>query len=110
VTTTRSATPTELTPDELALFPTNLRGTLLSIKQEWYEAGQREGRAAADELEAVVRDHIGQRTEFMNVLRSDTGTDSDGNPDADYYRWMGHAGARRQLAEKLGWPIPGGGL
>ena len=50
-----------------------------------------------DDLRTAVIDHINQRPEYIQALRNTRG---DGN-QADYYRWSGHAEARRQLAQKL---------
>ncbi|MGH1563079.1 hypothetical protein [Mumia sp. DW29H23] len=54
-----------------------------------------------DALDPVV-DHINQRPEYVQALRNTRG---DGD-QADYWRWQGHAEARRQLAAKLGLPVP----
>lgn len=56
------------------------------------------------DIAQVVRDFIAKRGEYITACRN------SGGDDADYYRWLGHAGARRQLAEALGWDVPGGGI
>ena len=53
---------------------------------------------------ATVQKHMNKRGEYITACQNSTGG------DPDYYRWTGHAGARRQLAESLGSPIPGGWL
>lgn len=54
------------------------------------------------QLEAAIKDFIDQRPEYITALKNTRGDDSQ----ADYYRWSGHAEARRQLAQKLGWTVP----
>lgn len=60
--------------------------------------------AAAPHLvgEPVVLDFIEQRVEYVRALRQFRGS----SRDADYWRWQGHAEARRQLAERLGVKVP----
>lgn len=45
--------------------------------------------------EQVVADFIAQREEYIRVLKQTV------NANHDYYRWQGHAEARRQLRDKL---------
>ncbi|MFE2556029.1 hypothetical protein ACFXGT_08325 [Streptomyces sp. NPDC059352] len=59
-------------------------------------------RAQVAELEASAEKVAGfcaKRAEYVTNLR-----DCNGN-DADYYRWTGHAEARRQLSQMLGLPV-----
>lgn len=49
---------------------------------------------------ATVFAHIDQRPEYITALRNSTDTNDD------YWRWSGHAAARRQLAEALGMTVP----
>ena len=59
-----------------------------------------DGKPAPDAQPAgVVADFVAERAEYVTVLRQCT----DSSPD--YYRWQGHAEARRQLAERLGQPV-----
>lgn len=51
-------------------------------------------------LRAAVEKFINERSEFVTALKNSSGN------DADYHRWSGHAEARRQLAEDLGWTVP----
>lgn len=53
-------------------------------------------------LEAKVEAFINQRPEYVTALRNTRG---DGD-QSDYYRWSGHAEARRQLATTLGVKVP----
>lgn len=55
--------------------------------------------AALREQLAKVTAFCAQRAEYVTNLR-----DYNGN-DADYYRWTGHAEARRQLSQLLGLPV-----
>lgn len=57
--------------------------------------------AALEAVDAVARDFINERPEYVNSCRN-------AHPDADhdYYRWQGGAEGRRQLAERLGWTVP----
>jgi hypothetical protein len=61
-------------------------------------------RLAAEELERlrrfekVVADFIGDRGEYVTALLN-CGPDNT----ADYWRWQGHAEARRQLLASLPW-------
>jgi hypothetical protein len=43
----------------------------------------------------IVAAYIAQRDEYIQALRSSV------QADADYFRWSGHAEARRQLSERL---------
>lgn len=52
----------------------------------------------------VVRDFCAERSEFVSVLKNCT------ENNADYYRWQGHAEARRQLTERLAGTIDGPGV
>ncbi|MFF7851872.1 hypothetical protein ACFZDF_30435 [Streptomyces sp. NPDC007910] len=55
------------------------------------------------ELEAAAEKVAGfcaQRAEYVNNLRN-----CNPNADHDYYRWTGHAEARRQLSQLLGLPV-----
>lgn len=61
------------------------------------EASTRE-RLRAQAL--IVHAHINQRPEYITALRNNTDTNDD------YWRWSGHAAARRQLAEALGLTVP----
>lgn len=56
----------------------------------------------ANPLDAAVEEFINERPGYITALRN---TPGDGS-QADYYRWQGHAEARRQLAQKLGWTVP----
>lgn len=55
---------------------------------------------AKAEAMAPVIDFINQRPEYITALKhsSDAGS--------DYFRWSGHAEARRQLANRLDLPVP----
>ncbi|MFD6180117.1 hypothetical protein [Streptomyces goshikiensis] len=65
-------------------------------------------RVAADHNEVVaLREQLSkvtafcaQRAEYVTNLR-----DCGPNADHDYYRWSGHAAARRQLSQLLGLPV-----
>jgi hypothetical protein len=46
-----------------------------------------------------VREFCAERAEYVTTLKQCT------QADADYYRWQGHAEARRQLSERLGLPV-----
>lgn len=46
-------------------------------------------------LLSVVEDFINQRPEYIEALKNSP------EADADYWRWSGHAEARRQLTERL---------
>ncbi|MCX4540457.1 hypothetical protein [Streptomyces sp. NBC_01565] len=55
------------------------------------------------ELEAATEKVAGfcaQRAEYVTNLRN-----CNPNADHDYYRWSGHAEARRQLSQRLGLPV-----
>lgn len=54
-------------------------------------------RALADK-QAKVATFIGKRPEYVQALKSSPSADSD------YWRWQGHAEARRQLCDNLGGP------
>ncbi|NKG21058.1 hypothetical protein [Paeniglutamicibacter terrestris] len=54
------------------------------------------------ELDPIVAAFINARTEYVEALRQTRGTDNQG----DYNRWQGHAAARRQLAQSLGYTVP----
>lgn len=43
----------------------------------------------------VVDDFIDERDDYINTLKQCT------ESNADYFRWQGHAEARRQLSERL---------
>lgn len=58
-------------------------------------------RAERDEARRqleMVSDHVAKRAEFIAAINGC-------HSDADYWRWQGHAEARRQLAEELGLPV-----
>lgn len=55
-------------------------------------------------LEVVVAGFIAERSQYVTALKNSR-CDGDG-PDIDYWRWQGHAEARRQLAEQLGMEVP----
>lgn len=60
--------------------------------------GANEKAAAAfhgSELQSIVTRFLGQREEYVRVLRQCV------DADADYHRWQGHAEARRQLGRSL---------
>ena len=50
----------------------------------------------------MVERFINHRPEYVKALKNTRGDDSK----ADYFRWTGHAEARRQLAEALGVKVP----
>jgi hypothetical protein len=50
--------------------------------------------AESTAVEAFLR----QRPEYVRVLRNSRGSDGD----TDFWRWQGHAEARRQLCEQIG--------
>lgn len=56
--------------------------------------------AALREQLAKVAAYCAQRAEYVTNLRN-----CGPNNDHDYYRWSGHAEARRQLSELLGLPV-----
>ncbi|MER5482984.1 hypothetical protein ABT024_07170 [Streptomyces sp. NPDC002812] len=61
-------------------------------------------RARVAELEAAAEKaaaFCAERAEYVSNLRD------RGGSDADYYRWTGHAAARRQLSDLLGLPVGG---
>lgn len=49
----------------------------------------------SDELTKVVRDFLDEREDYVRVLKQCV------DADDDYYRWSGHAEARRQLRSRL---------
>lgn len=51
---------------------------------------------------ALVREFTDERANYVKALLNSGGAETD---DSDYYRWSGHAEARRQLATALQWPI-----
>lgn len=51
-------------------------------------------------IEETVTEFLAERVEFVRTLRQCV------DDNADYYRWQGHAEARRVLAQMLGWPVP----
>ncbi|WP_420100161.1 hypothetical protein [Corynebacterium sp.] len=53
-----------------------------------------------EKLRSTVAAFINKRPEYITALNASRDT------DADYMRWQGHAGARRQLAQELGWTVP----
>lgn len=63
-------------------------------------------KAAIEAYQATVTPEvkwfINQRPEYIQALRGTRGTDDQ----TDYYRWQGHAEARRQLAQRLGCTVP----
>lgn len=59
------------------------------------EKALRTGDAEPTGRDKVVADFVAQREEYVSVLRQCV------NADDDYYRWQGHAEARRQLRDKL---------
>ena len=54
-------------------------------------------------LKDRARDYINERPTFVEAMRNTSGDEVN---MSDYYRWAGHAEARRQLAEQLGWTVP----
>jgi len=56
----------------------------------------------ADTVNSAAEAFINQRPGYITALKNTRGNDSLG----DYWRWSGHAEARRQLAESLGWTVP----
>ncbi|MFG2873331.1 hypothetical protein [Streptomyces sp. NPDC048338] len=59
-------------------------------------------QARVAELEAAAEQvalFCAQRAEYVTTLRQ------HGSSDADYFRWSGHAEARRQLSQRLGLPV-----
>jgi hypothetical protein len=71
-----------------------------SLEQENQFLTWRINTAEHVEREKVL-DFINARSEYVTALRN-----CPGDADTDYYRWSGHAEARRQLATKLGLTIP----
>jgi hypothetical protein len=53
-----------------------------------------------EQREAAVAEFVAARAEYITALRN-----CNGDNTSDYDRWQGHAAARRQLAEVLGWPV-----
>lgn len=53
-------------------------------------------------VNSAVEAFINQRPEYVTVLKNTR----SGDDMSDYCRWQGHAEARRQLAQKLGWAVP----
>lgn len=53
-----------------------------------------------EKMRSTVAAFINKRPEYITALENSP------EPDADYMRWQGHAGARRQLAHELGWTVP----
>ena len=51
-----------------------------------------------EEIPAVAA-FINERPDFVTALHNTVDA-------ADYARWTGHAAARRQLAQALGWTVP----
>lgn len=67
-----------------------------------YRKMLKDEHARAEAAEAMldkVRAFCAERAEYVTTLRQCT------EADADYYRWQGGAEARRQLSERLGWPV-----
>jgi hypothetical protein len=56
----------------------------------------------APEIPAAVLAFIDQRPGYVKALKDTNGADDD----PDYWRWSGHAEARRQLATALGLTVP----
>jgi hypothetical protein len=52
----------------------------------------------SDTTEAAVAAFLRKRPEYVRVLKASTTVDSD------YFRWQGHAEARRQLCDAIGGP------
>lgn len=53
-------------------------------------------------VNSAVESFVNQRPEYVTVLKNTR----SGDDMSDYCRWQGHAEARRQLAQKLGWTVP----
>ena len=51
---------------------------------------------------SCVEHFINERPGYITALKETRGTDDQ----SDYHRWQGHAEARRQLAQTLGWTVP----
>jgi hypothetical protein len=83
----------------------DLRLALEALAADWrYNGGRKASEQLLDLLAAhpaepalskTVQYFLDQRGEYVRVLKQCV------NADADYYRWQGHAEARRQLGEKL---------
>jgi hypothetical protein len=52
------------------------------------------------DIEAAVSAFLGKRPEYVRALKA---TPGDGD-QVDYWRWQGHAEARRQLCDAIGGP------
>lgn len=56
----------------------------------------------ADTVNSAAEAFINQRPGYITALKNTRGEDRQG----DYWRWNGHAEARRQFAQSLGWTVP----
>lgn len=53
-------------------------------------------------IDPCVEHFINERPGYIQALKDTRGTDDQ----SDYWRWQGHAEARRQLATVLGYTVP----
>lgn len=53
-------------------------------------------------IDPCVEHFINERPGYIQALKDTRGTDDQ----SDYWRWQGHAEARRQLASALGYTVP----
>ena len=93
----------ELTGCSLSLYEEELDTARLRLALASAQRGRRELRARVAELEAQaekVATFCAQRAEYVSNLREFV----EGG-EHDYYRWTGHAEARRQLSQSLGLPV-----
>lgn len=52
------------------------------------------------EQQKKLTEFINERPRYIDAMRHTESVDND------YWRWSGHAEARRQLATELGWTVP----
>lgn len=97
--------------DELAKFCACVVTMRINSRSQYVtsaETPELAARIAADHNEVIalreqlakVAAYCAQRAEYVDNLRN-----ANPNADHDYYRWTGHAEARRQLSELLGLPV-----
>lgn len=78
------------------------------VKPRWQESYRNDARAAlaaadkAATFDPGVEHFINERPGYISALKNTRGTDDQ----SDYWRWSGHAEARRQLATVLGYTVP----
>lgn len=82
------------------LNPNDDQAHAAEVYRNWLEIAAEHNPVAASlsalsKVEQVATAFVAQREEYVRVLKQCV------EADADYYRWQGHAEARRQLRDKL---------